>query len=75
MLEHGRWEGMVHLAGRLREAGLLHPDQAVQEAAEVLWVLTSFDAFDQLFHGRGLRPATVAERLTAMAERTLLGGP
>ena len=51
VLEHGRWEGMVHLARRLRDAGHLRADRTVTEAAEALWVLTSFDAFDQLFAG------------------------
>jgi AcrR family transcriptional regulator len=72
VLEHGRWEGMVHLAGRLRDAGRLHPDRDVTEAAEMLWVLSSFDAFDQLYTGRRLEPATIARRLVDMAERTLL---
>ena len=72
VLEHGRWEGMVHLARRLRDAGHLRADRTVTEAAEALWVLTSFDAFDQLFTGRDLTPAAVAERLTMMAESALL---
>jgi len=72
VLEHGRWEGMVHLARRLHDAGHLRADRAVTEAAEALWVLTSFDAFDQLFTGRDLPPGAVAERLTMMAESALL---
>ena len=72
VLEHGRWEGMVHLARRLRDAGHLRADRTVTEAAEALWVLTSFDAFDQLFTGRDLTPGAVAERLTMMAESALL---
>jgi AcrR family transcriptional regulator len=75
VLEHGRWEGMLHLARRLCDAGHLRPDLPVKEAAEVLWVLTSFDTFDQLYTGRRLRPAAVARRLTVMAERALLGAP
>jgi AcrR family transcriptional regulator len=72
VLEHGRWEGMVHLAGRLEGAGLLRADVPVKEAAEMLWVLTSFAAFDQLFAGRRLRPPAIGRRLTTMAERSLL---
>jgi AcrR family transcriptional regulator len=75
VLEHGRWEGMQHLARRLDDAGLLRGDTSVKEAAEMLWVLTSFDAFDQLFAGRRLRPAAIGRRLTAMAERSLLTLP
>jgi len=43
----------------------------VDEAADVLWVITSFETFDQLHRGRGLAPADVVKRLIAMAERTL----
>ena len=75
VLEHGRWEGMQHLARRLRDAGSLRAGVSVKEAAETLWVLSSFDAFDQLFTGRQLRPPVVARRLLAMAERTLLELP
>ncbi|MFL6206987.1 MAG: TetR/AcrR family transcriptional regulator [Acidimicrobiales bacterium] len=72
VLEHGRWEGMVHLARRLHDAGHLRSDTPVKEAAEALWVLTSFDAFDQLFTGRRMKPKVIAERLTSMAERAIL---
>jgi hypothetical protein len=44
----------------------------VTEAADVLWVLTSFDTFDQLFTGRNLSEATVAKRVRAMAEHMVL---
>jgi hypothetical protein len=43
-----------------------------EEAAQVLWVLTSYTTFDQLHTERGLPAATVGERLVAMAERSLL---
>lgn len=75
VLEHGRWEGMVHLTRRLHGAGHVRSDTPLREAAEVLWVLTSFDAFDQLFTGRGMKPNAVAKRLTAMAERSILDLP
>ena len=42
-----------------------------EDAAHVLWLLSSFDAFDVLFTGRGLGVDEVAELLTAVAERTL----
>ena len=45
---------------------------ALDEAADVLWTLTSFDAFDLLYTGRSLSPAAVADRLIATAERALL---
>ena len=71
-IEQARAGGMAHLAGRLAEQGLLRPEVSVDEAADVLWTLTSFDAFDLLYTGRSLPPATVADRLIATAERALL---
>ncbi len=70
--ERGRWPGMVALAGRLERQGLLRDDVTPTEAAEILWVLTSFTTFDQLFGDRELPHELVADRLIAMAERTLL---
>jgi AcrR family transcriptional regulator len=73
-LEYGRREGMASLAGRLAAQGALRDDVTPEEAADVLWVITSFDTFDQLYDGRGLAPEVVAERLVTMARRTLLRG-
>jgi AcrR family transcriptional regulator len=42
------------------------------EAARVLWLLTSFDAFDLLYAGRGMSAGDVAETFITTAERTLL---
>jgi len=44
---------------------------SVKEAAGRLWVITSFDTFDQLYSERGLSRAEVAERLVGMAERAV----
>ena len=38
----------------------------------MLWLLTSFDAFDLLYTGRGLSLDEVVEILTETAERSLL---
>jgi AcrR family transcriptional regulator len=56
-LEHGRTEGMRHLAGRLKRQGVLHAGTSVKEAADILWVVTSFETFDQLYTERGLSTA------------------
>ena len=42
-----------------------------ETAADALWLLTSFDAFDLLHTGRGLATRRVADTLTAMAERAV----
>jgi AcrR family transcriptional regulator len=70
--EHGRWPGMRNLAGRLEAQGVLRDGLSRKEAAEILWVLTSFTTFDQLFRERGLGTAATAERLRTIARRTLL---
>lgn len=68
--ERGRLGGMEHLASRLDDHGLLQVPVTV--AVDTLWMLTSFDAFDVLFTGRGRSADDVAARLTAMAEGALL---
>lgn len=69
--DRDRAGGMVHLARRLAEAGELRPDVDEAEAADLLWLITGFDAFDVLFTQRELPPDKVAARLTAIAERAL----
>jgi len=73
--EHGRWPGMRKLAGRLGTQGYLRADVPREEAAQILWLLTSFATFDQLFRERGLSASATAKRLQAMAERSLLRAP
>jgi AcrR family transcriptional regulator len=63
--------GMAYLAKRLAEQGILHPEVTESEAADVLWLMTSFDGFDLLFTGRALPIEEVARRLISTAERTL----
>ena len=70
-LESDRSGGIAHLAHRLAEQELLRPDATEAEATDVLWLLSGFESFDALFTGRGLGAHEVAERLIAMAERTL----
>lgn len=70
--EEARAGGMRRVAGRLREQGQLASGVGAADAEHVLWVLTSFEAFDLLHTGRGLSPATAARLLTETAERALL---
>ena len=44
---------------------------SVEEATDILTVITSFQAFDELFTGSGLPAEVVADRLVAMAERSV----
>jgi AcrR family transcriptional regulator len=73
-MEEGRADGMAYVARRLAGQGALRAGVTADEAAELLWVLTSFDGFDLLYTGRGLSVDRVASRLVATAERTLLAG-
>ena len=72
-----RWEaeraaGMARLARRLRRQGALRDGVGAARAEHVLWVLTSFEAFDLLFSGRGLSADAVAGLLIEAAEQALL---
>jgi len=71
VVERGRAEGQRRMAGRLAEEGHLHADVTVEEATDILWVITSFETFDQLYTGRGLSEEDTAARLVMMAERAL----
>jgi|SRR5215813_6100842 len=70
-LEFGRKEGMADLARRLAAGGQLREGVGEAEAADVLWVVTSFATFLQLYDGRGLSVDEIAARLVAMATRTI----
>jgi AcrR family transcriptional regulator len=70
-LEEGRMGGMRYLAKRLDEQGQLRPGLTQREAADQLFVFTSFDSFDLLFTGRGLSAAKAGATLSAMAERAV----
>lgn len=61
-----RLRGLDRLAGRLGEQGYLRPEIDHDQAVDVLFVLSSWNTYDQLHTGRGLGPAAVAERLTTM---------
>ena len=38
---------------------------------DILWALTSWNTFDQLYRGRGLEQPAAADRLVTMARLTL----
>ena len=67
-----RAKGMMRLARRLAKHGLLREGLTAKKAADRLWVLTSFDAFDLLYSGRDLSANEVARVLVDMAERSVL---
>ena len=72
--EAKRARGMLWLGRRLATHGHLREGLGAKRAADRLWVLTSFDAFDLLYSGRGLSANEVARALVDVAERTVLAG-
>jgi AcrR family transcriptional regulator len=69
--EARRTGGMAYLAQRLAEQAILRPEVSADDAAHILWLITSFDAFDLLYTGRGLPVDEVARLLVTTAEHTL----
>ena len=70
-MERERTGGMAHVARRLGEDGVLRADLTVDEAADILWMLCSFESFDSLYTGRGLSAEEAAEVVITVAERSL----
>jgi AcrR family transcriptional regulator len=70
-MDQTRLRGLRSLARRLSEQGYLRPELSQQEAVDVLWALTSWNTFDQLYSGRRLDQPAVADRLVTMARLTL----
>jgi len=70
-MEQGRAGGMAHLAQRLAGEGVLRADVSAGQAADLLWLLTSFDSFDLLYTGRDLSAEKTAATLITAADRSL----
>jgi AcrR family transcriptional regulator len=70
-MEEGRAMGARFRAERLADQDLLRPGVTIEQATDLLLVLTSFDAFDLLYSGRGMSADQAAEILAAAAERGL----
>ena len=70
-MEDGRRPGMERLAHALQAQGYLRDDIELDEAIDILTIITSFQAFDELFRCSGSSADVVADRLIAMAERSV----
>ena len=70
-METERTAGMERLVRRLAEQDVLRPGVPPADAVEILRLLTSFDAFQQLFEGGRLSTGEVARLLVETAERTV----
>jgi AcrR family transcriptional regulator len=73
--EGGRLALVTRLAERLAEEGRLRAGCSLEDAVQTLWLLSSFEAFDQLFSGRELGAEAVADALADLAERALIRSP
>ena len=70
-VERDRLPLLARLVERLTAARRLVPAYSTDEALHVLWMLSSFEAFDQLFTRRGLPVEDVARLLGDLAVATL----
>jgi AcrR family transcriptional regulator len=70
-VEQNRVPLLAGLVERLKAGGQLSPEVPPPRALDVLWMLSSFEAFDQLFTWRRLTVEEVAEILTDLAVRGL----
>ena len=70
-MEDDRAGGMLFLARHLDESGVLRPDLDVKMAADILWVLCSFDALDTLVSERHLSLDEAIDLLANTAIRSL----
>jgi AcrR family transcriptional regulator len=70
-MDEERRGGMRYLAKRLKEDGVLRDDVTQAQAADLLWMLTSFEAFDMLHTDRGMSVDRAADVIATTAERAL----
>jgi AcrR family transcriptional regulator len=70
-MDEERAAAMARLANRLAEQGALRAGLSVDDAEQVLWMLSSFESFDSLYTGRGLSTDRTAGLLIEVAERAL----
>ena len=70
-MDETRLRGLRSLARRLGEQGYLRPELSHEQAVDILWALSSWNTFDQLYSGRRLDQPAVADRLVMMARLTL----
>jgi AcrR family transcriptional regulator len=70
-VEAQRAEGMMWLARRLSRQKQLQPGIKIKEAAHMLWIAASFEAFDLLYTGRDLSAGETARVLVENTERAI----
>ena len=66
---------VTQLAKRLAEQRRLRPGCSVEEAVQTLWLLSSFEAFDQLFTNQQCGADAIAALLIEIVDRSLIRSP
>jgi AcrR family transcriptional regulator len=66
-----RAAGLAWHAKRLADQGALRPGLTAADATDLLWAVTGFEFFDQLFTARGLPTNKIADIMTTTVERLL----
>lgn len=74
-MDDERAGAMARLASRLADQGVLREGLAAEDAAHILWLLSSFESFDSLHTGRGLSVDRTVELLIDTAEHALYEKP
>lgn len=70
--EETRAGGMRYQAERLQEQGRLRPEVTIEDAARLLWLLTSFETFESLRTTWSMDASEIGAFMVAVAGRTLL---
>jgi AcrR family transcriptional regulator len=73
--EQNRLTLVTRLAERLAEQQRLRPGCSVKTAVQALWLLSSFEAFDQLFTGQQCDADAIAALLFDIVDRSLIRSP
>jgi AcrR family transcriptional regulator len=68
----GRASGLAWYVEQLAKRNELRAGLTVEDATNVLWALTGFEYFDQLYTGRGLPREAVASLMLATIEHAVL---
>jgi AcrR family transcriptional regulator len=74
-MEQDRRAGVASLAAHLDREGVLRDGLTAGQAADALWVLTSFESLDLLITGRGLSLDAAIEALVTMADHSVCRPP
>jgi AcrR family transcriptional regulator len=72
LVEARRRENQARLMGSLHEQGVLRPGLSLEEAADILWALTSFDLYRMLVVKQRWEPARYERWLAQLLIRQML---